>query len=272
MLVKSLLTVVALFVIACSSGAKQPPQRAGGSAGATGQAAGDAGETGGGAGETASDVIVVPEGIDVSARPGVNSVFNVIALTLSKGSSGTVLYAAVRNDGNIPACNPSFSVELRDKDAQSLAAGISGLMVQHFYRLTDGSGSIAGCAAPGDVTMVAITDLSLDGPIEDVRQVVYSSSYWVLNAVAIDGLGVTEVQTVTRSTGVAYTGTLVNGLDVALRNPSVAIFPIDAVGRPLGVAFDNGSVDVPPGGSWDFETSTVSDAGVDYAAFPAGGP
>ena len=50
---------------------------------------------------------------------------------------------------------------------------------------------------------------------------------------------------------------------------SVSVFPLNRVGRPLGVATSSATLDVPPGGAWTFETSTVDDPGVAYAAFAA---
>ena len=65
-----------------------------------------------------------------------------------------------------------------------------------------------------------------------------------------------------------YTGKVTNGLDVAVSAPAVAIFPVNRVGRPLGQATSSAIVDIPPGGSWAFETSAVDDLGVDYLAYP----
>jgi hypothetical protein len=144
--------------------------------------------------------------------------------------------------------------------------------VQHFYRLADGSDTIAACVAPGDVAMIAITDLPSEIAIEAVGRVVYWCNYWALDVVASDGIGITDVRAVARGAGVAYAGTLVNGFDVPLSSPSVAIFPVNRGGRPLGAALGRGTAPVAPGDSWDFETSSVSEVGVDQAAYPASGP
>lgn len=207
----------------------------------------------------------------MSAHVGTNSVFNLLTLTLRQGSSGVELYAAVRNEGEIAACNPSFSVEIRDRDERAIAAGISGLNVRNFYRLTDGSETVAGCVPPGALSMVAITSLSLDGTLEDASHVVYSSSYWFLDAVAIEGIRLSDVRVVNRPTGIAYTGALLNQLEMPLGHPSVAVFPINSAGRPLGVAFGGSAIPLPPGSAWEFETSAVSDAGVGYEIYPMGG-
>jgi len=267
---KSLLTLAALLGVACS-GSEKPgsPSGVAGSVSVSGGAG-----MGGGAGETSSDSMIIPAGITVAPRPGINSVFNVIALTLRPVADGAELYAAIRNDGDIQACNASFSVELHDKDDQVIGNGISGLMVRHFYEFTDGSGTVEVCVEPGEVTMVAITSVFLDGSLADVHSVVYQSNYWAyLAAVEIPGVTLMGVKPVARSGGVAYTGTLLNGLDMALTGPTVAIFPVNAFGRPLGVAYGGASsVVLPPGGTWDFETAAVGDAGVGFNAYPMGGP
>jgi len=198
-------------------------------------------------------------------------VLNLVALTLQRGTNDGELYAALRNDGASPACSPSFSVEVFDADGQPVATGLGGLLVKRFYRLTDGSETVAGCVGPGDVAMVAITDLPAELELEDVGEVVYGCNFWMLDVSPIDGISIGDVKVVTRGGSAAYTGALFNGLDVALSRPSVAVFPLNRVGRPLGVAFGNGVVDVPPGASWEFETTTVNEAGVDSAAYPAHG-
>lgn len=270
MLAKSLLTLaVPLLPLACSHEVKADDATRGG-AGAGAAGVPNAGAAGIG-GETGGDALIVPQGLSVSTRPGGCGALTVVALTLRQGPSNGELYAALRNDGDTPACSPAFSVEVFDKTEQSVATGLGGLLVRRFYRLTDGSDTIAACVGPDDVTMVAITDLPSDISIDDVGRILYWCNFWALDLVPIDGISITGVRTVTQGTGVAYTGTLVNGFDVALSSPSVAIFPINRVGRPLGVAVRRGTVEVPPGGSWDFETNTVSEPGVDHAAYPAGG-
>ena len=181
------------------------------------------------------------------------------------------LYVALRNDGSAPACSPAFTAEVFDKSEQSLAQGLGGLLVQHFYRLTDGSGTIAACVGPGDVSMIAIRDLPSDLQLQDVSQVVYRCNYWALQVTPIAGISISGVKAVARDGGVAYAGALVNELDVALNNPSVAIFPVNRGGRPLGVALGGATLQLPPGSQWEFETDVVSDPGVDQAAYPASG-
>jgi hypothetical protein len=51
---------------------------------------------------------------------------------------------------------------------------------------------------------------------------------------------------------------------------SVAVFPVNRVGRPLGMATASASADLAAGGTWTFETTAVDDPGVGQAAFASG--
>jgi hypothetical protein len=282
-----------LTLLACSDSSKPPAANQGGTSGSNtggagppsavgslGSLAGSAGNSetggrGGGAttgGDAAADALIVPAGVTVSPTPGGNGVFNVTALTLRQGASGAELYAAVKNVGNDKGCSPAFSIEVFDKTDQTLAVGVSGLLVQSFFRISDGSETIAACVAPGEVSMVAIKGLPADLVLEDVGRIDYRLNYWNLDAVPIAGVGITGVRAVTGAAGVTYTGTFSNGFDVPMSTPSVAVFAINRVGRPLGVAVANSAAELAPGESWEFETNTVTEAGTDQVAFPAGGP
>ena len=222
----------------------------------------------GNGGETGDDALVVPPGIDITALAGGNGVFEVMALTLQKGPGGPELYVAVKNVGGVPACDAALSVELFDEAEHSIAAGIGALFTRRFYRLTDGSGTVAACADPGDVTMAHVTDL--DVAIDEVRYVVYRCPYFALDVVPIAGLAIDRVTSVARADGTAYTGTLVNELAVGVSNPSVTVFPVNRAGRPTGAATDRGTNEIPPGGTWAFETNPVDAKMAGYVAYPAG--
>lgn len=241
------LAAAAIFPLACSGGA----------------------DPGDGTPSPGDDALIVPEGLTVTALPGGNGVLDVTALTLQTGANNLELYVALKNNGDTPACHAAVSVELFDQAEQSLAAGISGLLTTHFYRLTDGSDTIAACVGPGDVTMAAITDFPADVALEDVASIVYRCPYFALDVVPIAGLSVTDVKSVAGDGGTAYTGALFNGFDLAVNNPSVTVFPVNRVGRPLGSAIANGSVEIMPGGDWSFATNTVDVHGAGQAAYPA---
>jgi hypothetical protein len=223
-----------------------------------------------GRGTPTDDALVVPDGLAVRALAGGNGVLRVTALTLQKGRSNTELYAALKNEGDVPACDAALSVELFDRSEQSLAAGIGAVFTRRFYRLEDGSGTVAACAAPGDVTMAVMTDLPSEIDIDEVGYVVYRCPYFALDVVPISGLTVGHLTVTVRGSGSAYKGTLVNGLDVTVRNPSVTVFPVNRAGRPMGVATGRGTTAISPGSSWTFETTPVDAPAIDYAAYPAG--
>jgi hypothetical protein len=208
---------------------------------------------------------IVPEELRVMALPGGNGVLEVSALTLRKAETRTELLAALRNTGQQPACHAAFAVELFDAADQSLAAGITGLLSQHFYRRTDGSETIAACIAPGERTLAAITDLPSELAVQDVRSIVYRTPYFALDVEPIAGLRVEQLEA-----GLTYKGVLKNALHVGVDKPSVTIFPINRVGRPLGVVLSTSDGHLPPGGEWAFETTPLATPADDFLAFPAG--
>jgi hypothetical protein len=60
---------------------------------------------------------------------------------------------------------------------------------------------------------------------------------------------------------------LKNELDLGVTNPRVLVFPLNGVGRPLGMASSDASVTLTPSQSLRFETKTVADPGAHHAAF-----
>jgi hypothetical protein len=87
---------------------------------------------------------------------------------------------------------------------------------------------------------------------------------------AVGELTVTGIEAVASGQGTAYTGTVVNGLGSTLSGPSVAIFPVNRIGRPLGMATASTTDDLPPGATWTFQTDAVDDPGVDQVAYATG--
>ena len=63
---------------------------------------------------------------------------------------------------------------------------------------------------------------------------------------------------------------MVNDLGSTVSGPSVAVFPVNRVGRPLGMATASATIDLPPGGTWTFQTDAVDDPGVDQVAYATG--
>ncbi|MEI9937626.1 MAG: hypothetical protein WDO69_10445 [Pseudomonadota bacterium] len=261
------------FALACSSSTDGHASSGGASSGSgnapaeASGAAGSATDEGGMAGASPDDALVVPEAVTVVPLAGGTGGFHMLALTLVQGPSNIEVYAALKNEGDLQACAASISVELFDKDQLSLSAAVGGAYAKHLYRRTDGSGEIASCVAPGEVAMAAITGFGSPVAVEDVAYVVYRCPNFALDVVAIGGFSVDQVKSATSDTGTSYTGVFVNGLDLAVTAPQVSIFPVNRVGRPLGLATAESTVEVPPGGSWAFETSRVNAFGSDYSAY-----
>ncbi len=214
---------------------------------------------------------IAPAGLDVTLEPGGAGVLDLVGLTLRDGPGGLELYAALKNDGDVPACDAAFKVTLYDRAAQPLGSWINGLHTKHFFRyaLPDGSSTIAACASPGDVTMAQLFTMAADLAVADVGQVVYYYSYFALDAVPVDGLTVSGVSAVLTDGGTSYTGTVVNELDLTASSPSVTVFPVNRVGRPLAAASSTGASALPPGASWTFQTEVAGAQGAGFAAYPA---
>jgi hypothetical protein len=214
---------------------------------------------------------IAPAGLQVTLEPGGAGVLDLVALTLRDGPNGVELYAALKNDGDVPACDAAFKVTLYDRAAQPVGGWISGLHTKHFFRyaLPDGSSTIAACASPGDVTMAQIFTMATDVAAADVGQVVYYYSYFALDAVPVDGLAVAQVTAADTDGGRSYAGTVVNDLDVTASSPSITIFPVNRSGRPLGAVTSADASLVPAGGSWTFQTPATDARGDSFAAYPA---
>jgi hypothetical protein len=240
---------------------------AGSASGARGGAG--AGTTNGG---SANDTVIEPPSLVLTAREGGTGVLQLLALTVRQGASGVEVYVSSKNVGAIPACEASIAVELFDASQGSLAAGVTGLLTQHLFRLTDGSGTRASCVGMGDVTMAAVTGFPPSVALADIAYIQYSYSYFAIDVEPIDGLTVSDVTGSELDGGTTYSGTFGNGLDVAVSNPGVTVFALNGVGRPLGLATASGTAVVAPGGTWAFTTGRVDATGAGYAAYPTATP
>jgi len=189
-----------------------------------------------------------------------------IAFTLVREAKGQSLYAAVKNEGATPVCEAGMTTYFIDKTDQVVTSAGSVLQSKQFYRLDDGV--IIRCIAPGQIAMSAATDLPNEIVIEKLGYLQHRFPAFMIDGIApIEGFDVSEVQTIARGDAKLYTGKLVNRFDKTVTDPSLAIFPMNRVGRPLGVATSKMATDLPPGSSWSFESTDVTDFGVGYAAY-----
>jgi hypothetical protein len=220
------------------------------------------------AGAAGDDRLFVPEGLANTNQSGADVGLVLVAFTLVQGKAGPELYAAVRNDDVTPICNAGLVTFFLDKADQVVSSDGAGLQGGRLYRLTDGP--IVSCLDPGEIGMTASPDLPDEIAIDQLGALQHQLPGFILDGIVpIAGPVVSDVKTVKTASGTAYTGTITNGLDVTASGLSVSVFPLNRVGRPLGVATSIAMIDVPPGGAWTFETTPVDDPGVAYAAFAA---
>ena len=252
--------VALVLGLGCSAAGSNGPDAG---SGGVGGMAGTAG-VGGMAGTASDDLLVVPPGL---SNTGEGGLLTLVAFTLVQESTGPALYAAVRNDGPTPACEVGMLTYFFDKTDQPVGEAGSVVLSGRFYRLP--SGVALSCIDPGQIGMSASTGLPDSIVIGELGYLEHKFPYFGLEGlVAIAGLTVSGVETVMTAAGSAYTGTLTNELDVTVTDASVAIFPVNRVGRPLGMARSSATTDVAPGGSWSFQTGPVDDVGAGHVAYP----
>jgi hypothetical protein len=259
--------------LACSPG-RQAEAGAGGhgadAGGATGTGGGpgSTGDGDGAAGQQTDDRLFVPESLPNTNLNGQDEGLVLVAFTLVQEASGASLYAAVRNDADTPLCQPGMTTDFYDRSDQLITSVGSVVQTDRLYRLEDGT--ILSCMAPGQVAMTAAIGLPDIVIVEELAYLKHLFPAFILQGIVpIPGLAISDVQVVATEVGHAYAGKLDNGLDVAVGAPHVTVFPLNRVGRPLGVATSDGQSDLPAGGTWSFRTNSVKDTGAGYAAFPS---
>jgi hypothetical protein len=236
----------------------------GGSGGAkSGDGSSSADATAGGDGD---DLLFVPDLPNANLDGDRAGGLKLVAFTLVREAKGQSLYAAVKNEGDTPVCEAGMTTYFIDKTDQVLTSAGSVLQSKQFYRLDDGV--IVRCIAPGQIAMSAAIDLPSEIVIEKLGYLQHRFPAFMIDGIVpIDGFDVSEVQTIARGDRKLYTGKLVNRFDKTATEPSLSIFPMNRVGRPLGVATSKTTTDLPPGSSWSFESTDVADVGVGYVAY-----
>jgi hypothetical protein len=215
---------------------------------------------------------VAPEGLTVVEHSGGCGVLKLTGLTLRSSERGLELLVALRNEGDTLACSVAFSFELFGASEEPDAAGVGGSLMTRFYRLASSPEALAACAAPGDVTLLAVRGISSERGLTGVSQVEYWCNYWALEGAPEGTLEVTALHAVASDAGARLEGALQNHLSEPVPAPAVALFSLSAQGRPLDVVFAEGAEALLPGESWAFRTSPLREAGVTLLGFPTRGP
>lgn len=194
----------------------------------------------------------------------------VTASTLTQGPNGFELYAAVENQGELPLCSAAMMVEFYDQADLLIGTASGGVHSGRRFQFTDGSGTTVFCVAPGQTAVAALTELPEDLVLKDLKYMGYRCPAFALDALEeLDNATLSDIAASTpdTGTGTVYTGTLANQTTSAASYATVLIFPVNRVGRPLGIAIASEAVGLAPGEAWTFETSAVTDSGEDYLAF-----
>jgi len=222
------------------------------------------------AGLDGDDRLFVPEGLPNTNANGQDVGLELVAFTLQPGANGPSFYAAVQNVLSTPLCEAGMMIDFYDTAGELVGSGASVLQSGRFYQLTDGSCVIIPCLDPGQIAMTGETDLPATIAIDQLGSAQHLFPSFNVDVTPVGGLTVTAVEAIASGQGTAYTGTVVNDLPSTLDDPSVTVFPVNRVGRPLGMATASATIALPPGGAWTFQTDAVDDPGVDHVAYATG--
>lgn len=198
---------------------------------------------------------------------GVGGALTVYSSTLRTGPNGLELYAGICNNGDALLCSVAMQVEFYDQSDQLLGTASGAVQSGRIYEFSQSPYPIS-CVAPGQTAMAALTSLPEGLTIADLKSMGHRfPAFLIDDAVPIAGARVTEVEAVRTIAGAFFRGTLSNDSDVVITDPVVSVFPLNEVGRPLGNASSSAVLEIPPGGTAEFETDVVSDSGVELIAF-----
>ena len=259
----------------CSGSAPDHAPDAGGAQGSAG-AFGAGGASGGAAGQgrdaglDGDDRLFVPAGLPNTNESGQDIGLVLVAFSLVPGANGPSFYAAVQNVSSGALCEAGMMISFYDAGGDLVSSAASVLLSGRFYQLTDGSGAIIPCVDPGQIAMTGETGLPDTIAIDQLGSLQHLFPSFNVGVTPVGGLTVTGVEAVASGQGTVYTGTVVNDVGSTVSGPSVAIFPVNRAGRPLGMATASSTSDLEPGGTWTFQTDAVDDPGVGQVAYATG--
>jgi len=249
-----------------------PPATGGSNSGGSEASSGGLGAMGGLGGGSADEALFVPEGLSNTEEGGTGGGLDLIAFSLIEGPAGLELYAAIQNVGDTVLCDATMLTTFVDHEGQVPAVVVSGIYTSRVYRFYGGTGPAVRCIDPGDTVMAATIDLPDEVVLSEIDFLVHEFPYFYMqDIVPVVGVSLQDVLAVPAGAGATYTGSVENGLDISLTSATVDVFPVNSVGRPLGITTIATAEEIPAGESWSFETPAVTDAGSDFMAFVAYG-
>lgn len=198
---------------------------------------------------------------------GEGGALTVYSSTLRAGPNGLELYAGICHHGDALLCSVALQVEFYDQADQLIGTASGAVQSGRIYEFSQSPYPIS-CVAPGQTAMAALTSLPEGMTIADIKSIGHRfPAFFIEDAVPLAGVRVTAVEAVKTIAGSFFRGMVVNDSDEVMSDPVVSVFPLNEVGRPLGNVAGSVILEVPPGGTAEFETDVISDSGVELIAF-----
>lgn len=218
---------------------------------------------------SAAESAFEPEAI-VVLPVGANVTLKVVASTLGNVDGALDFYAVLQSESEYPMCSPALQLDFFDHDDQPLGTTTGTIWTGRVFRF-DGSPAPVVCVAPGQVAAAVVKGFSATWSLKDVKYVEYRIHAFAIDtAKEVGGTVISELVTSKTADGVTFRGTLTNSSDTPLRDPQVTIVPLNCVGRPLGLSTAAATLEIPPNGTWPFDSSVVLEPGTRQLAFGVG--
>jgi hypothetical protein len=245
----------------------------GGSAGAAAGTGGSGGLSGGGgqAGGSSAATAFVPDVPEEYVGKIVSPGMEVVAHTAREAGINKEWLMAVKNTGTAHLCAIDVSFSFLDANGAKLGSATSVPLDIPVERGNGGKGGHTNCLAPGKIGMLKDTLSLLDVDVSKIAKVTHEFGAIILSdAMPTDDIKVTDVQAVAGNiSGQVFSGTLKNDAATGVKNPSVAVYGLNAVGRPLFSSEAIELVSIAAGTSWMFKTTgSFTEQFSDYAAYP----
>jgi hypothetical protein len=194
----------------------------------------------------------------------------VVAHTAREAAFGTEWLMAVKNTSTDYLCAVDVRYKFLDAEGVELANGF-GLLDVQIVRGSSGAGGFTNCLEPGKIGMLKDT-LALEGvDIATIAKVTHTFGALILtDGAPTTDIKVKDVKAVDEgANGQVFTGAVVNDSPDAVKNPSIAIYGLNAAGRPLFASEDIELKTIAAGASWMFSTTPKFDQKfASFAAYP----
>ena len=266
---------VLALCVACSG---NDDTSAGGSGGSSSNAAGSGGTSAGGgsgtagtAGAVSDTALFVPAIPDTYGGTMADPGMKVIAHTIREGSLGPEWLVAIQNTGTLELCAIDIDSTFYDAQQVELASAMQ-LVDTPLHRGSSGQGGLVQCLGPGQIGMAIDTTVLADVDTTRIASVSYDfGAINLTDGVPTNDIAVTGVTTSDDGFGGrVFSGQVVNNSTTAVTNPSIAIYVVNAPGRPLAETEAIQLTTIAAGGSWTFKTTTgITEPYDHFVAFPA---